>query len=221
MAIAAHLEDPPRSSGKSREPRRRILLETLGALPTGGAADVTVHNISATGMLIECWHALAIGEKLVIDLPDAEATGAKVVWSSGRLHGCQFDKPVSKAVLSAAQLRSAVGQAVDGTAQQERPSEESFAARLQRLRKERGLTLSEIADELDVSKPTVWAWERGRARPVAGRVEKLAQVLGVSGAELLSGRDVSALDEMLRRNREQIAAAFGTSPESVRIMIEL
>ncbi len=221
MAIAAHLEESRKSSRKSREPRRRILLEAQGAFPSGVAAQVTVHNISATGLLIECKKPLAIGERLAIDLPDAEVQVAEVVWESGRLYGCRFETPVSRAVLSAAELRSAVGHEVDTSAHQDGMSAESFGARLHRLRKERGLTMAQIATELDVSKPTVWAWERGRARPVEARLEALARVLGVSGSELLSGRDDSALEELLRKSREQIATAFGTGPDNVRIMIEL
>jgi transcriptional regulator with XRE-family HTH domain len=221
MAISAQMDEAPISTGRSREPRRRIRLEAAGALVSGAPADVTVHNISATGMLIECRHSLAIGETLAIDLPGAEATKAKVVWTSGMLHGCHFLKPVSKAVLSAAQLRSAVGQEVDISVPRDAEPGEAFGARLQRLRKERGLSLAQVASELGVSKPTVWAWEQGRARPTRERIDPLAQVLGTSSRALQTGRDNSGLGDLLDRSKRQIADAYMTSPENVRIMIEL
>jgi len=221
MAIAAHLEESAKSSGKSREPRRTIRLETLGASASGDTSAVTVHNISASGLLIESDQSLAVGESLAIDLPHAESTAAAVVWASGRLHGCQFSKPVSGAVLSAAELQSAVGQELEPGGHDEAGQRESFGARLQRLRKEQGYPLSRIASELGVSKPTVWAWEQGRARPVKGRIEALANVLGVSGRELLSGQDETGLEDLLTRSREHIADVFGVTAENVRIMIEL
>ena len=103
-----------------------------------------------------------------------------------------------------------------------RRSPDDLPARLQRLRKERGLTLAQVAGQLGVSKPTVWAWERGRARPIEERVDALAEALGVTRGELMATGETSlALRELLARSREQIAAAFGTRPENVRIMIEL
>ena len=221
MALLAQMEEARRSSGRSREPRRKITLEASGALGSGAVADVTVHNISATGMLIECRVSLAVGETLAIDLPGAEATRAKIVWTSDRLHGCQFIKPVSKAVLSAAQLRSAVGQEVDTSGHRGAEAAEPFGVRLQRLRKQRGLSLADVAAELAVSKPTVWAWEQGRARPVQEEIDLLAQVLGTSSDALKTGRNNDALNEILERSRRQIADAYGTRPNNVRIMIEL
>jgi transcriptional regulator with XRE-family HTH domain len=221
MAIAAHFEESPQTAGKSRDPRRRLRLEARGATASGGPTDVLVHNVSATGLLLESAVTLAIGERIEIDLPHAGATGASVVWTSGRLCGCQFDAPVSAATLSAAQLRGTGGEDVAVAAPLESRSDESFGGRLQRLRKERGLTQGRVAAQIGVSKPTVWAWEHGKARPVDSRIAALAQALGVSQAELMPGRDATGLHDLLVRSREQIARVVGTSPDKIRIMIEL
>lgn len=218
MAIAAHFEDA--AAGTARASRRTLRLEAEGALPSGEAARVVVHNVSATGLLLECEAGLAVGEALAIDLPQAGLSAARVVWSSGTLHGCQFDAPLTGAALSAAQLRAAVPDFSHAAAGQPAASE-TFGARLQRLRKARGLTLTEVGEALGVSKPTVWAWEHERARPVEGRIAALAGLLGVMPDDLTSGRDSGALDELLARARAEIAAGFGTSPANVRIMIEL
>ena len=221
MAIPARMEEARASSGEPRDPRHRITLKASGTFAGGGPANVTVHNVSRTGMLLECDSSLPVDEILMIDLPGAEATQAKVVWTSDRLHGCEFLEPVSKAVLSAAQLRSAVGSDLKALEHGDADSGEPFGIRLQRLRKERGLSLAQIASSLAVSKPTVWAWEQGRTRPAQERIDLLAQVLGTSSQALQTGRDDEALREVLERSRRQIADAFGTETSNVRIMIEL
>lgn len=226
MAIAAHLDEVSDSSGQPRLPRRQLRLATQGQTAIGGATDVLIHNVSATGLLLESRIVLAAGERIEIDLPHARTTGARVIWSSGVLYGCQFDAPISVATLSAAQLRGTTDRAVDvGPPQpataEARASDEAPGARLQRLRKQSGLTLARLATELGVSKPTVWAWEQGKARPAQHRLDALAKALGVPKSELLGKRASPVGAELLARSREQIATAFGTTPDRVRIMIEL
>lgn len=221
MVIAARLEHLPDIAGAPRAPRRALRLEALGALPSGDTADVLVHNISATGLLIECQATLATGERLEVELPHAGPTSAEVVWTSGNYVGCRFDDPISSATLNAAQLRSAVTRSADVPSARTSLPDESFGRRIGRLRRQRGMTLSHLAEQLGVSKPTVWAWEHGKAKPVEGRIEALAEALGVEGAELFSADDRPGLAEMLARSREEIARAFGTTPEKIRIMIEL
>ncbi len=222
MAIVARLEESAGTAGQPREPRRSLQLETQGALPSGDAARVLIHNISATGLLLECPVALGVDEKIDIELPHAGAMSAKVIWTSGQLYGCAFEVPVSPATLSAAQLRSAVAGEPDIPARRDSHADGgTFGARLQRLRAERGLSQSQIAARLGVSKPTVWAWEHGKARPLGERIGALAQALGVTPAELLSDPGASALHDLIARSREQIGAAVGVSPDKVRIWVDL
>ena len=47
--------------------------------------------------------------------------------------------------------------------------------RLNHLRRERGMTLAQVASALGVSKPTVWAWEKGKARPLPERIAAIAE----------------------------------------------
>jgi transcriptional regulator with XRE-family HTH domain len=214
MAITAHFEDTP---GRPREPRRTLRLEALGTLASGEASGVTIHNVSSNGLLLETEDGLEVGEALTIDLPLAGPTRARVIWSSGDLHGCAFDKPVSPATLSAAQLRSAVTSEENQTPGRE----ESFGARLHRLRKEQGLSQSDIANRLGVSKPTVWAWEQGRAKPIGSRIATLAQALGVSEQQLTAVHERSSLDAVMARAREEVSQAFGVRVEQVKITIEI
>ena len=226
MPISAHFEDIGTDQGQSRAGRRRLLLETQGALPSGAETRVLVHNLSETGLLIESSDGLEIGEAIDLVLPEAGATRASVIWASGELYGCAFDAPLSPATLSAAQLRSAL-QNLGGLGPAPAPlppvaiGGETLGERLHRLRKLRGFTQGELAARLGVSKPTVWAWEQGRARPIEERLDALAAALGVNSAELRQSRAAPGLPELIARCREQIAAAVETSPDNIRIMIEL
>ena len=218
MVIHAHLEE---SAGQSREPRRTLQLETQGLTPSGDPAHVLIHNVSATGLLLETHTALAAGQHLVIDLPHAGATLATVMWESGHLFGCQFETPISAAVLSAAQLRGAVEREVEIAPGKPLVADDSLGKRVQRLRTELGISQGRLAETLGVSKPTVWAWEQGKARPVESRIASLAQALGVSSGELLCGQENPALRALLATCRDQIAGVVGVDPDKIRIVIEL
>jgi len=225
MPIAAHFE-AVNGTGHPRAERRRLLLETQGALETGVETQVVLHNFSETGVLVESQVELEIGEGLELDLPDAPQTRARVAWASGQLYGCAFDAPVPSSALRAAQLRSSV-QTELGLGAAPSPigpgaiGGESLGERLHRLRKLRGLTQGELASRLGVSKPTVWAWEQGRARPIEERIDAIAEALGVETVDLRPSRAVPGLSDLISRCREQIAAVVETTPEKVRIMIEL
>jgi transcriptional regulator with XRE-family HTH domain len=221
MGIAAHFEETVRSPATARLPRKTLRLESRSETAGGSEAPVTVHNISATGLLLETEAPLHAGEGLAIDLPEAGLTPARVIWSSGGLHGCAFDEPLTAAVLSAAQLRSQADEPLRPTLPEQRSVDTAFTVRLQRLRKARGLTLAELARRLQVSKPTVWAWEQGKARPVESRLPALAEVLGVELAELQVGESDRRLHDVVERARHQVAAAFGIADDRVRILIEL
>jgi transcriptional regulator with XRE-family HTH domain len=207
-----------------REPRLQLSLEATGTSGGGVVSPVSIHNISATGMLMECADPIGVDEELGIDLPGAPGATAVVVWSSGRFHGCRFAVPLGKSTLSAARLQSAFetgeNRAVEAPAEPAR-SNEPLDVRLRRLRKLRSLTLDELARELGVSKPTVWAWEQARSAPSPDRFEKIAEALGTTVSELRTGMRKDVGSALLDRTRLRIAEAFGVEAGSVRIMIEL
>lgn len=62
---------------------------------------------------------------------------------------------------------------------------------VRRLRESRGLTQSRLAEQLGVSDKAVSKWETGRSYPDISLLEPLAQALGVSILELLSGDAVT------------------------------
>ena len=222
MALKAHLE---RGSTQAipedarQTERRALFLEASGRLPGGLEANVLIHNISPAGLLLETEMVLAAEEKLVLDLPEVGAVRAAIVWHSGVLYGCAFEQKLDQKAMSAMQLRS--DPAIDSFAPVLKAPVESFGVKLNRLRRERGLTLAQVASVLGVSKPTVWAWEKGKARPVPDRIAAIADVLGVAVHELEERFGDAPNDALVEECRIRIAAAYGTHPSKVRVMIEV
>lgn len=101
MPIPARLEQFPASDRRSAERRKLLLGSTLEA--TGD--EVAIHDISATGMLIETSAELAPFDALEIDLPHNGLTRALIIWNSGHYYGCAFSERISTATVSAALLR--------------------------------------------------------------------------------------------------------------------
>ena len=215
MVISAHFEPADTASERPRPRRRRLQLEVAGALASGGEASVTIHNISASGLLLETATGLSDGERIDIELPDVGPTTATIVRVSDNYYGGKFDAPLSVGVLSALELRgSAAPQPASAPG-------ETLAVRLTRLRKDKGLTLAAVAAQLGVSKPTVWAWEQGRARPTPERMTRIAALYGLGEVRLATGRDSDANGDVLAHARLQVAQAYGVDAGKVRIMIEL
>ena len=106
MAALAFIEPRDRIRSRRSSARRRLNLEVKGAVPNGSAAEVMIHDLSITGLLVETLAELTCGEELDVCLPQTGRTRAKVMWSSGQFFGCQFSHPISSAALSAAMLRS-------------------------------------------------------------------------------------------------------------------
>lgn len=63
-------------------------------------------------------------------------------------------------------------------------------AAIKRLRETKGLTQSELADKIGVSAQAVSKWETAKGLPDITLIEPLAEILGVSVAELMSGNAV-------------------------------
>ena len=221
MAMTVYLNEVPRSAGKGRASRRQLRLPLHGSKATGAEIEALVHNISATGMLVESGAPLEIGEVIEVNLPHSGKTATKVIWTSGRLAGCQFEMPISPATLSAAQLRSVVVEGEPDAQNRPAASAESFGARLQRLRTAKGLTQGQLAVRLGVSEPSISAWELDKARPKAGRVEVLANMLGVEIHELLGLEETENLRDLVARAKEQIAKAAGVAPDNIKLTIEI
>jgi transcriptional regulator with XRE-family HTH domain len=113
---------------------------------------------------------------------------------------------------------------------------ESLGSLLRTLRHRSELTLDQVASEIGVSKPTVWAWEKGRANPARSKWQAIAEVLGVTvnvlasaakaeraakTAGLLPAREAKDRTTLLAAARQTIASAYGVTPSAVRITVEI
>jgi len=209
--------------GTRGHPRRNLQLETIGTLRSGENANVTVHNVSCSGLLLQTNVDLVDNETLTVELPQFGPIQARVAWCSAPLFGCQFDHPINDSVLSAMQLKGgpALADAAALPTGLRQSSSTTMGKQLEQLRKKRGMTLADVAGQLGVSKPTVWAWEKGKARPVESRLPDIAKALGISRQDLAAMSVPPAVNDLLESSKRTIADAFGTVPEKVRIMIEL
>ncbi|MGV1682862.1 helix-turn-helix domain-containing protein [Sphingopyxis sp. NJF-3] len=221
MAVTAFIEEAARAGQSRSSERRKLRLLLKGSKTSGSGIKALVHNISATGLLIESDVDLKPGDGIEIALPHAGATSVSVVWASGSIYGCRFDTPVSTATLSAASLRSVATPDAPAEADEEAAALESFGLRLQRLRLAKGLTQLQVATELGVSEPSISAWEQDKARPKAGRIEALAKLLGVQSSGLLGIEPRETLQSAVTHAKTQIAAAAGISTDRIRITIDL
>jgi transcriptional regulator with XRE-family HTH domain len=60
-----------------------------------------------------------------------------------------------------------------------------LAQRLRQLRKDKSLTLQQVAQQLGVTRACVSKWETGTSKPDLARLEELANLLGLSLSDLL------------------------------------
>ena len=61
---------------------------------------------------------------------------------------------------------------------------------IRRLRENKNMTQEELAERIHVSSKAVSKWETGQGFPDISLIESLAQALGISVIELLSGEDI-------------------------------
>lgn len=95
--------------------------------------------------------------------------------------------------------------------------------KIQKLRKEKGLTLEQLADRADSSKSYIWELEnKNPPRPSADKLSKIASELGVTMDYLLDREEkiteADATDEMFFRKYRQMDPEV---KKKIRKMVEL
>lgn len=68
------------------------------------------------------------------------------------------------------------------------PNYMSIAERLYKLRKEKGLSQEDLANEIGVSRQTISKWETGESTPDFDKIIPLCNFYGITSDELLSGK---------------------------------
>ena len=101
-------------------------------------------------------------------------------------------KPVSEDALRASfqKLRFPFEETVDSFQYDDVRDAKAIGERLRTLRKERGLTARELADEIGVSYTTIYRWENGDRIPDGFNMGKLMNVLGVRLKDIVSDIDI-------------------------------
>lgn len=88
--------------------RYRLLLDASIEHDRDGLTDVVIHDLSATGLLLETKASLPEQSEITIDLPGAGTAVARIVWSSGTFRGGQFSAPLTETAVKVAHRQSKV-----------------------------------------------------------------------------------------------------------------
>lgn len=105
MALLAQLWTEVQPAERRGRGRRTLRLELPNEAGTHGGR-VVIRNLSETGLLLETGDRLEVGDDLAVELPQAGAVQAEVVWARAPFFGCEFASPVGRASISAALLKS-------------------------------------------------------------------------------------------------------------------
>lgn len=226
------------------EARRHLLFATTVTNGDGEAQPVLVRDISARGLLLEVEDGAVLESSFHIDLPEAGAVLAHIIWQGDKLAGCRLENHLSQATIDTVKKSGEHDHTeqpedfdVPMESPQPRTAAKTLAARLKQLRLERDLTRAELAERSGISTPSIWAWETGRTVPRLQSLETLAKGLDVPVADLqigagpppsvaLSGNvegstHAARLHELVEASKAQIAAMAGTTPERITITITL
>ena len=87
------------------------------------------------------------------------------------------------------------------------------------LRKEKGLTQSQLAEQFGISNKAVSKWENGKSLPDASIMIDLCNLLGITVNELLSGERIS-MEDYKAKSEETIISVVSTSQEEKRYMMK-
>ncbi|HQT76264.1 MAG: XRE family transcriptional regulator [Rhodospirillales bacterium 20-64-7] len=72
----------------------------------------------------------------------------------------------------------------------------AIGARIRAVRRDRGITQDDLANQIGVSRSAVAQWETGRAGQITGNLTRIAEMLGVTVEYLLHGHDKRAAMEV-------------------------
>ena len=98
-----------------------------------------------------------------------------------------------------------------------------FFEKLQKLRKQKGLTQEELAESLYVSRTAISKWESGRGYPNIDSLKAISKFFSVTIDELLSGEEVLTIAEEDQKERKAHfrALVFGLLDLSVALFFFL
>jgi len=105
LPLYAFIDPQPAVAADRRSAPRKALILTSNV--GGSTAAVRIVELSASGFVLEGANLrLQPGEQIDVELPEAARPKARVVRQEGGRIACEFDRPLSRASLSAALLRA-------------------------------------------------------------------------------------------------------------------
>jgi hypothetical protein len=96
------MSSAPSSSADKRQPRQSRLVKAALACARLGQFDVTIRNVSETGIGGQAPHSLNIGERMTIFLPGHDPMLGTVRWVVDKKFGIETDRPIEILHLRAA-----------------------------------------------------------------------------------------------------------------------
>lgn len=215
MAISAFLD-----IGAAPGVNPELALYSRPLTAGGQRIPASLHHLCSSGVLIECSHKFLAGDEVDIAFSGTVIEAGEIRWIGSELYGFQFHQPaayplIERALASTYREAAAAG----GLAQ----IGETFGAKLQRLRLQRGMSQTDVAKNLDVTAVAISHWESDQARPRQHRLPDLARVLRVREDQLATSEIAlpQTVPEVLATSRCQIAAIMGVEPDCVNISIDL
>ena len=94
-----------------------------------------------------------------------------------------------------------------------------FGKRLRFLRKQRGLSQTELGESSDIHTSHISRYERGAAQPTADTLKRLAEALKVSVAHLIEDSETPIEDPEIRQQLKEIETLSETDREVVKRLL--
>ena len=99
------LADAPPAPIDRREADRKLTLFRVGSMIIDGRRELClIKNLSAGGMMIRAYCAIAVGTRLAVELKCGQAVEGTALWVKGDVVGVEFDSPVDVVELLATSM---------------------------------------------------------------------------------------------------------------------
>ena len=105
--MAWSIKISPLATDGRRTDRNAVIFRT-NALMGDDPAHVEIVNLSPTGILFKLMPGVEMPASLIVELPQAGAVRANLIWFNDVFCGCEFERPISRAAVSATLLGSEI-----------------------------------------------------------------------------------------------------------------
>ena len=106
MAVVNRQSETNSAGSRRASDRYRLSLALDGRNGAGEFLDILVEDLSSGGFSFQLGRSLAIGDLIIVNLPDSTQIAAKIVWQTGDRVGCEFERRLSRAELAVARLKA-------------------------------------------------------------------------------------------------------------------